>query len=79
MGSTDYNSGLDDFEESYDFFSVGIYQKRFAGLRQSSEVSRKWGAHTKELGVRTACGLTLGVEQPQANRYTKQVDLLEDM
>ena len=65
--------------ESYDFFSVGIYQERFVGLRQSSEVSRKWGAHTKELVVRTTCGLALGVGQPQAIRYTKQVDLLGKM
>ena len=35
MGSTDYNSGLENFVESYDFFSVGISQERFVGLRQS--------------------------------------------
>ena len=46
MWSNDYNSGLENFVESYNFFSVGISQERFVGLRQSSEVSRKWGAHT---------------------------------
>ena len=29
-----------------------ISQERFVGLRQSIEVSRMWGAHTKELVVR---------------------------
>ena len=52
MGSTDYNSGLGNFVESYDFVSGRISQERFVGLRQSIEVSRKWGAHTKELAVR---------------------------
>ena len=57
---------MDDFEESYDFFSVGTYQERFVGLRQSSEVSRKWGDHTNELVVRTAGDLALCVGQAQA-------------
>jgi len=38
--------------ESCDFFSERISQERLVGLRQSIEVSRMWGAHTKELGVR---------------------------
>ena len=52
MGSTDYNSGSGNFVESCDFFSERISQERFVGLRQSIEVSRMWGAHTKELVVR---------------------------
>ena len=56
MGSTNYNSG---FVKSYNFFSVGIPQESVVGLRQSSEVSRKWGCHTKELVVRIICGLAL--------------------
>ena len=55
VGSTDYNSGSGNFVESCDFFSGRISQERFVGLRQSIEVSRKWGAHTKELvGRRTS-------------------------
>ena len=52
MGSTDYNSGSGNFGESCNFFSERISQERFVGLRQSIEVSRMWGAHTKELVVR---------------------------
>ena len=41
MGTKDCNSGLENFGESYNIFTVGISQGRCAGLRQPSEVSRK--------------------------------------
>jgi len=77
-GRTNFNIGLEDFVKSYDFFSVGISHERVVGLRQSSKVFIRSGNHTKELAVRTVCGLALAVGQHQATQYTKQVDLLEE-
>ena len=37
IGSNNGSSGLENFVESYNFFSGGISQERFVGLRQSSE------------------------------------------
>merc|ERR1719320_1713051 len=77
-GRTNYNIGLEEYVKSYDFFSAGISQERVVGLRQSSKVFMRSGSHTKELAVRTICGLALAVGQHQATQYTKQVDLLEE-
>ena len=50
-------------------------RKLFGGLRQSSKVFMRLGAHTKELEVRTICDLTLAVGY-QATHYTNQEDLV---
>ena len=76
-GRTNYNMGLEEFVRCYDFFGVGVSQDRVAGLRQASKVFKSsTNVQTRELAVKTVCGLVLSVGQFQANHYTKQVNLL---
>ena len=76
-GRTNYNMGLEEFVRCYDFFGVGVSQDRVAGLRQASKVFKSsTNVQTRELAVKTVCGLVLSVGQFQANHYTKQVNLI---
>ena len=67
---------LQEFAASYDFYSgPAITPERARGLRQAAKLFLATGS--RELGVRTCCGLVLGVGQVQAQQFTKQAELLQ--
>lgn len=73
-GRTNYNIGLEDFLKNYDFLSAGVSHDRVLGLRQAAKVfSSSSTSNTRELAVKTVCGLVLGVGQYHANTFNAKV------
>ena len=74
-GRSTLNFSLEEFVQNYDFFSSPVSAERVCGLRQAGKVFSRRGGQSREVAVRTLCGLVLSVGQ--SSQYTKQPDLLE--